>query len=48
MYMSGSFGHSLAVTEWDRIVNGGLYLVFEIMTALMALTFGAMTASRRN
>jgi hypothetical protein len=40
MYMSGSFGHSLAVSELNRFVNGGLYLVFEIMTALMALTLG--------
>jgi hypothetical protein len=47
MYMSGSFGHSLAVSEWNRFVNGGLYLVFEIMTALMALTVGAMITKRR-
>jgi hypothetical protein len=45
--MTGSFGHSLAVGEWNRFVNGGLYLVFEIMTALMALTLGAMITKRR-
>ena len=27
--MTGSFGHSLAVGEWNRFVNGGLYLVFK-------------------
>ena len=44
---SGSFGRSLAVGELNRFVNGGLYLVFEIMTALIALTLGAMIAKRR-
>ena len=29
MYMTGSIGDSLAVGEWNRFVNGGLYLVFK-------------------
>jgi hypothetical protein len=47
IYMSGSFGHSLAASEWNRLANANLFIVFESMTALLSLVLGLMIAKKR-
>jgi hypothetical protein len=45
--MSGSFGHSLAASEWNRLANANLFIVFESMTALLSLVLGLTIAKKR-